>query len=299
MKLSRKYTNIPVNLVWLEKPSTSAQAGCGYLGIFDWPLWWGDLYLVRCNWGEGMCPVWLRAGWYWDDIPQHCTKLCKKRAVDAWQCCGAVVDLEQYPPGRAKHDWTGATIMGNNNTPETIDQKIKRYLPLLHHIGKNYRYKMQPDDYDDAVIEAMCAIQRGIETYDHAGKRQPLTPYVGTVQRIWLGYTKSLYKRTRRIRSRGVCVFWRIPGQGNLPESPWADLADEIDGYEIADDAEMDLLRQMIKRLAGSKNATAKLSKCTWTGYTIYEIGRGIRHKRTTGVSGVQPGGSQNQRLLG
>ena len=61
--------------------------------------------------------------------------------------------------------------MGLTNTRN--NRPKNQTVPLLHHIGKNYRYKMQPDDYDDAVIEAMCAIQRGIETYD---AREPLIP---------------------------------------------------------------------------------------------------------------------------
>lgn len=168
--------------------------------------------------------------------------------------------------------------MGLNDRPETDDQKIKRYLPLLHHIGKNYRWKMQPDDYDDAVIEAMCAIQRGIETYDSRVKAT-LDTYVGTcIRNAFNRYTKSLYNGQEGFES-GCIAFSDVFPDGNLPESPWADLADEIDGYEVKDDAEMDLLRLMVKDWPGEKR-DREIVQMYLNGYTFAEIGEAY------GVSG-------------
>lgn len=161
--------------------------------------------------------------------------------------------------------------MGLNNKPETIDQKIRRYLPLLHHIGKNYRWKMQPDDYDDAVIEAMCAIQRGIETYD-ARVKATIDTYVGTcIRNAFNGYARSLSNGQDGFES-GCIAFSDVFPDGNLPESPWADLADEIDGYETADDAEMDLLRLMVKDWPGERR-DREIIQMYLNGYTFMEIG--------------------------
>lgn len=159
----------------------------------------------------------------------------------------------------------------HDDRPETIDQKIKRYLPLLHHIGKNYRYKMQPDDYDDAVTEAMCAIQRGIETYSGRVKVS-LDTYVGTcICNAFNGYVRSLYSGQKGFEA-GCVAFSDVFPDGNLPESPGADLADEIDGYEVADDAEIDLLRLMAKDWPGAKR-DREIIQMRLNGYTFLEIG--------------------------
>ncbi len=174
--------------------------------------------------------------------------------------------------------------MGLNDRPETDDQKIKRYLPLLHHIGKNYRYKMQPDDYDDAVIEAMCAIQRGIETYD-ARVKATIDTYVGTcIRNAFNGYTKSLYNGQEGFES-GCIAFSDVFPDGNLPESPWADVADEVDGYEVEGEAETELLRLMVKDWPGKKR-DREIIQMRIQGYTLVEIGEayGISFQRAAQI---------------
>ena len=162
--------------------------------------------------------------------------------------------------------------------PETMDQKIRRYLPLLHHIGKNYRWKMQPDDYDDAVTEAMCAIQRGIETYDGRVK-VTLDTYVGTcIRNAFNGYVRSLSNGQEGFES-GCIAFSDVFPDGNLPESPWAELDGEVDGHEVKDDAEMDLLRLMVKDWPGAKR-DREIIQMYLNGYTFMEIGEAY------GVSG-------------
>ena len=152
-----------------------------------------------------------------------------------------------------------------------MDEKIKRYIPLLHHIGKNYRYKMQPDDYDDAVIEAMCAIQRGIETYD-ARVKVTLDTYVGTcIRNAFNGYTRSLYNGQDGFES-GCIAFSDVFPDGNLPESPWATISDETDGDKAEVDAEADLLRLMVKDWPGKKR-DREIIKMHLDGYTFTEIG--------------------------
>ena len=168
----------------------------------------------------------------------------------------------------------------HDDRPETIDQKIKRYLPLLHHIGKNYRYKMQPDDYDDAVTEAMCSIQRGIETYSGRVK-VTLDTYVGTcIRNAFNGYVRSLYSGQKGFDA-GCVAFSDVFPDGNLPESPGADLADEVDGYEAEADAEKDLLRLMVKDWPGAKR-DREIIQLYLNGYTFMEIGEayGVSRQR-------------------
>lgn len=163
--------------------------------------------------------------------------------------------------------------MGLNDRHETIDQKIKRYLPLLHHIGKNYR--MQPDDYDDAVTEAMCAIQRGIETYD-ARVKVTIDTYVGTcIRNAFNGYTKSLYNGQDGFESGCIAFSDSFP-DGNLPESPGA----EIDG-EVEADAEKDLLRLMVKDWPVKKR-DREIIQMRLNGYKFVEIGEayGVSRQR-------------------
>ena len=66
---------------------------------------------------------------------------------------------------------------------------------------------------------------------------------------------------------------------GNLPESPCATMAGEIDGYEAEDDAEMDLLRQMVKDWPGERR-DREIIQMYLNGYTFIEIGEAY------GVSG-------------
>lgn len=161
--------------------------------------------------------------------------------------------------------------MGLNDRHETIDQKIKRYLPLLHHIGKNYRWKIPTENYDDAVIEAMCAIQRGIETYDGRVK-VTLDTYVGTcIRNAFSGYTKSLYNGQDGFES-GCIAFSDVFPDGNLPESPRATMADEVDGYEVSDDAATELLRLMVQDWPGKKR-DRKIVQMRLNGYTFKDIG--------------------------
>lgn len=170
--------------------------------------------------------------------------------------------------------------MGLTNTPETMSQKIKRYLPLLHHIGKNYRWKIPTENYDDAVIEAMCAIQRGIETYDGRVK-VTLDTYVGTcIRNAFNGYTKSLYNGQDGFES-GCIAFSDVFPDGNLPESPRATMADEVDGYEAEADAEKDLLRLMVKDWPVAKR-DREIVQMRLNGYTFKEIGEayGISKQR-------------------
>lgn len=168
--------------------------------------------------------------------------------------------------------------------PETIDQKIRRYIPLMHHIGKSYRCKMQPDDYDDAVTEAMCAIQRGIETYDNRVKVK-LDTYVGTcIRNAFNGFVRSLYSGQDGFES-GCVAFSDVFPDGNLPESPWADLAGEVDGWEVADDAEMELLRLMVAKYPTNKR-DREIIQMRIQGYTLVEIGEayGISFQRAAQI---------------
>lgn len=154
---------------------------------------------------------------------------------------------------------------------ETMSQKITRYMPLLHHVGKSYRWKMQPDDYDDAVTEAMCAIQRGIETYD-ARVKVSLDTYVGTcIKNAFNGFIRTNRNGQEGFEA-GCIAFSDVFPDGNLPESPWADLAGEVDGWEVADDAEMELLRLMVAKYPTNKR-DREIIQMRIRGYTLVEIG--------------------------
>jgi len=164
--------------------------------------------------------------------------------------------------------------------PETIDQKIRRYIPLMHHIGKSYRCKMQPDDYDDAVTEAMCAIQRGIETYDNRVKVK-LDTYVGTcIRNAFNGFVKSLYSGQEGFES-GCVAFSDVFPDGNLPVDSC-----ELNGYEIEDEVETELIRRMVSEHPPTTKRERDIVQMRLRGYLFVEIGEayGISFQRAAQI---------------
>ncbi len=196
--------------------------------------------------------------------------------------------------------------------PETIDQKIRRYIPLMHHIGKSYRCKMQPDDYDDAVTEAMCAIQRGIETYDNRVKVK-LDTYVGTcIRNAFNGFVKSLYSGQEGFES-GCVAFSDVFPDGNLPvdscelngyeiedeaETGCVAFSDvfpdgnlpvdscELNGYEIEDEVETELIRRMVSEHPPTTKRERDIVQMRLRGYLFVEIGEayGISFQRAAQI---------------
>ena len=124
----QKYTDIPPKLFDWKNPIHLGTSRLRIFGIFDWPFPDGDLYLavLAYNWGEGNVSALLTGGLTENDIPAHCANYAKNVL---WML-----------------DNTKQEQLWVTNTPETIDQKIKRYLPLLHHIPvfKNTGTKCNP-----------------------------------------------------------------------------------------------------------------------------------------------------------
>ena len=152
---------------------------------------------------------------------------------------------------------------------------IKKYTRLIHHHGRNFRWL--GDDYDDAVIEAQCAVIRGVETYDNR-VTCTIDTYVGTcVLNAFRGYVKTNRTGQEGFES-GCIVFSDVFPDGQLPDGCASDDGDAetVEGFFIADD-----VRGLV--------AGAKLSKREQTiidlfleGYTQADIGRieGISRER-------------------
>ena len=145
--------------------------------------------------------------------------------------------------------------------------------PMLHHIGKNYRYKMQPDDYDDAVIEAMCAIPTRYWNIRCTGKSNHWYLCWYRVFATHLTDTQNHYTTVKMV---WVWMYRIFPMCSRTvicpPESPWATMADRRRIQSKKRRQKLNLLRLMVKDWPG-KNATAKLYKCILTVIHLLEIG--------------------------
>ena len=158
---------------------------------------------------------------------------------------------------------------------------IKKYTRLIHHHGRAFRWLC--DDYDDAVIEAMCAVVRGVETYDNRVECT-IDTYVGTcVRNAFRGYVRA--HRTGQEGFEGQCiVFSDVFPDGQLPTECAADDTDveTIEGFFITDD-----VNDRIKKADLSPREGIIISMYL-EGYTLAEIGRseGISRERVRQVYG-------------
>jgi RNA polymerase sigma factor (sigma-70 family) len=158
---------------------------------------------------------------------------------------------------------------------------IKKYTRIIHHVGRAYRWL--GDSYDDAVIEAMCAVVRGVETYDNRVECT-IDTYVGTcVRNAFRGYVKA--NRTGQEGFEGQCIaFSDLFPDGQLPTDCAPDDGDieTIEGFFITDDVN-DRIRKA--NLSPREGRTIAMSL---EGYTLAEIGRaeGISRERVRQIYG-------------
>lgn len=164
--------------------------------------------------------------------------------------------------------------MGTITESEKNDA-VKKYTRLIHHHGRNFRWL--GEDYDDAVIEAQCAVVRGVETYD--GRIEcSVDTYIGTcIRNAFNGYARANRTGQEGFES-GCIVFSDVFPDGQLPDdcAPDDGDAETVEGFFIADD-----VRGLV--------TGAKLSKREQTiidlfleGYSQADIGRieGISRER-------------------
>lgn len=160
-------------------------------------------------------------------------------------------------------------------TESEKNEAVKKYARLVNHVGRNFRWL--GEDYDDAVIEAQCAVVRGVETYD--GRVEcSIDTYVGTcIRNAFNGYARANRTGQEGFES-GCIVFSDIFPDGVLPDDCAPDDGDSenIEGFFVADG-----VRALV--------TGAKLSKREQTiidlfleGYSQADIGRieGISRER-------------------